>query len=108
MLSLTNHSHQTRRLCVSSEEIIAAEELCLFPNPTTDRVRIENTQSMIENIQVLDATARLVASCLANLSAEWHEAQYQATIDLSAYANGIYFIRIRTDEGMTTKKVINQ
>jgi hypothetical protein len=88
-------------IAVSTEEIIAAEELRLFPNPTTDRVRIESAQSMIENIQVLDATGRLVASYLA-------KAQYQETIDLSAYANGIYFIQVRTDKGITTKKVIKQ
>ena len=88
-------------IAVSSEEIITAEELRLFPNPTTDQVRIESTQSRIENIQVFDATGQLVLSHLAT-------AKHQETIDLSAYANGIYFIQIRTDKGITTKKVIKQ
>ena len=88
-------------IAVSTNDLSNPDEINIFPNPTTDQVRIESTQSRIENIQVFDATGQLVLSHLAI-------AKHQETIDLSAYANGIYFIQIRTDKGITTKKVIKQ
>jgi hypothetical protein len=73
---------------------VLAKNYNVFPNPTTGLVQISGDQ--IRGIQVLDHTGKLIDH--ANSS----------SIDLSEQPNGIYYIRIETDKGVVTKKIVKK
>jgi hypothetical protein len=86
---------------VSTAEIKEVENIRLFPNPTSDKVFIEQSSLQVLAINIFDATGQLINQYSAI-------SEQQQEIDLSNYANGIYFIQINTNQGITTKKVIKQ
>lgn len=73
---------------------IQKAELSLAPNPAQDQVQIRTNSQNFE-IELID----LKGSILTRL-------RNQNTIDLSSYTNGIYFVRITSDNQVQTKKLV--
>ena len=72
----------------------------VYPNPTTGLFRIQNTGSKIQSVEVYDVFGKLISSTEVN--------DNDVTIDVSNYTKGVYFTRIRTENGTVTKKVVKQ
>ena len=69
----------------------------LFPNPATDSVTI-TTATYQSMVKVIDVTGKLIYSTLIN---------NQGSIDTSAFANGVYFVQISTEnQPLQTKKLV--
>ena len=75
----------------------------VYPNPTKGKLRIANYELRIENIEIYDVMGRPVG---ANLRVCPEIGQSETTIDLSDFSTGIYFIRIQTENGVITRKII--
>jgi len=72
----------------------------VYPNPTTNFVNIESKNLQIEDITITD---------LAGKTIEKHKlSSGNSKIDISHYKEGVYFIRIKSNEGIFIKKVIKQ
>ena len=71
-------------------------DLILYPNPTTGIVTVQlapETLSLNPEIQVFDVFGRML-----DIVETFHETSLQAVqIDLSRYANGIYFVKLVND-----------
>ena len=72
----------------------------VYPNPTTGQFRIQNSEFRIQSVEVYDVFGKLISSTEVN--------DNDVTIDVSNYNNGVYFTRIRTENGTVTKKVVKQ
>ena len=72
----------------------------VYPNPTNGTVQIQNTESMIQNVEVYDAYGKLLNVVTVN--------DNSAVIDLSGYAAGTYFVKIMMENGVVTKRVVKQ
>ena len=72
----------------------------VYPNPTNGTVQIQNTESMIQNVEVYDAYGKLLNVLTVN--------DNSAVIDLSGYAAGTYFVKIMMENGVVTKRVVKQ
>ena len=72
----------------------------VYPNPTRGTVQVQNTQSDIHQVVLYDAYGKLLSTVEVNGS--------NATLDLSGYADGLYFVRVTTDKGVVTKRVVKQ
>ena len=72
--------------------------LRIFPNPTTGEFRIENGELKIENVEIFDVMGQSVG---ANL-----RVRSDNTINISHLPTGVYFVKITTETGVVTKKVI--
>ena len=70
----------------------------VYPNPTTGVVQIKNEEWRMENVEVYDAYGKL----LQTMSVFDHT----VNIDLSSYAKGTYFVRVTTERGVVTKRVV--
>jgi hypothetical protein len=72
----------------------------IYPNPSEGIVRIEyrGTEEIAMKIDVLDLTGKIVRTYTTEA--------YDIQLDLSALAKGLYTIRISSESGMTTKKLI--
>jgi hypothetical protein len=54
----------------------------------------------VSRVEVLNSYGQVIMSMAVNA--------YQAQIDLSNSANGIYLLRVFTEKGMTMKQIIKQ
>jgi hypothetical protein len=73
-------------------EVAATANINLYPNPAKDVINIEGER--IIGVEVVDLLGKVV---------------YQGsktTIDVSTFATGNYFVRVQTEYGTITKKVI--
>ncbi|MDL2296947.1 T9SS type A sorting domain-containing protein [Bacteroidales bacterium OttesenSCG-928-E04] len=68
--------------------------ISLFPNPTTGELRIKSEESRTENVQLFDVYGKLVL--------ETHQLQF----NISHLPVGMYFVKINTENGSVTKKVV--
>ena len=70
-------------------------DLKLYPNPTSGMLFIESKEA-IKLIQLFDINGRKVYSSIHNTS----------SIDIASFSSGIYFLKMESENGFTTKKVI--
>jgi hypothetical protein len=77
-----------------------SQEIKIYPNPTREKLYFESNDYRIDQLKILDITGKKV-KIMGNLDKK-------AIIDMSGFDNGIYLIRIATDKGMITKKVIKK
>ena len=77
------------------------ESLKLYPNPTSQNVNISAGEQSIAQIQVFAVTGNMLQDISPNNTT--------ATVDLSNYSSGIYFLKIRlTDNTVLTRKITKQ
>ena len=70
--------------------------LSLYPNPVIDELKI-NTDSKINSVQVIDITGKMVySSFVVNNN----------SINVSALPSGVYLVKIDTDKGTKTERVV--
>ena len=74
--------------------------LHIYPNPTTGKCTIRNEQYVMERIEVYDVFGKQLEVLQVN--------DYQTDINLSSRASGIYFVRVITEQGMVTKRVVKR
>lgn len=76
--------------------------LLLYPNPATSQVQIKWTDSRFvgAEMQIFDVYGKLI-------TVEKIEKK-TSQIDISQWANGIYFIRVNSSEGVVTKRFVKQ
>ena len=77
---------------------IEIKQLSLYPNPVSDQLYISSEDQKVENVAVYNLSGTLVK----NVSNEVD------SIDVSNLATGSYLIRVTTDQGITTKKIIKK
>ncbi len=70
-----------------------------YPNPTKDNITV-NANSTIQSIQLCDMQGRVLVTKTADAT--------QATIDVSNYSKGVYFIKVSSDTGERTKKIVKE
>ena len=75
-------------------------DIAMYPNPTKDKVYIKLINKNILNISIVDINGKLI---LKRGSLEANE-----SFDLSNFETGVYIIRIQTDKGMFTSRIIKK
>jgi len=83
-------------LLVSVDEILASQ-FNIYPNPTNGLLRLE-TDLRIQEILLYSAMGQVIAEIDTD----------SQQVDLQSYAQGVYFIEIRTEEGTLRKRIILQ
>ena len=74
--------------------------LHLYPNPTTGKCIVRNERDLIEQLEVYDMYGKRLEQHFTH--------DYQTVIDLSARASGVYFVRVTTEQGTITKRVVKR
>ncbi len=70
-----------------------------YPNPTKDFIAL-SANSTIQTVQLCDAQGRILVTQKGNTS--------QATINIANYANGVYFLKVVSEKGERTKKIVKE
>ena len=71
----------------------------VFPNPAKNKIDISANES-IKSIQLFDEQGREMSTNLVN--------EIKSTLDISSYSKGIYFLKIQTNKGIKTEKIIKE
>ena len=80
-------------------EIKSDADLKIYPNPVKDDLRIESGELKINNVKILDLSGRTVV----NLNSG-----HVNSINVSALLSGVYLVKIETDKGVVTKKIVKE
>jgi hypothetical protein len=75
----------------------ALEGVSIFPNPTNGLVNVRTEFTGTYTIEVMDLTGRTVANALGNGS---------TTVDLSGQAQGVYMVRVATEQASTVQRIV--
>ena len=74
-------------------------DISIYPNPTTGELRIENGELIIKNVELFDMHGKkILNSQLSTLN----------SLDISHLSAGMYFVRITTEKGVVTKKIVSR
>lgn len=87
---------------LSNDEFTLANSVQISPNPSTGMVTLQNPASLsIQTISLFDNQAKLLK--VWNPSAE---NTMNTTLDLSAFAKGVYYLEVTTPTDKSVKKII--
>jgi hypothetical protein len=90
---------QTVNECVGINQITAASNIIsVFPNPTNGDITIETRNNSYKVVEVVDLSGRVIAS---NGSAD-----ETIIMSMSAFANGIYYVKIQTNTSTEVVKIV--
>lgn len=96
---VTTNMADTTFETLSVDEFEEEQTVRLYPNPSDTIVTIEAT-STIQAVDMYDMQGRIILSKEAN--------NQTAFIDVSQFADGMYFLVIKTDAGEVTKRVLKK
>lgn len=86
-----------------STQTFATETIAVFPNPTQHTITIQwETTTQVNTVAVYGLDGKLLTNQPVSGT------HTNKTLDLSKVANGIYFIKISTQRGTVTQKVIKK
>jgi hypothetical protein len=74
------------------------DKIKLYPNPANNEITIECEQ--LSMIEIFNIQGYLLKTIKIN--------SYMMNIDISGFANGMYFVKLVTEEGITIKKFIKE
>jgi uncharacterized repeat protein (TIGR01451 family) len=103
-------SEPSNKECLSTITAIneLQNDIKIYPNPTSGELTVEtDNYPSLQGIEILDMMGKCVAT-VETLRATSLQQPTTFTIDISHLASGIYFIRIQTENGVITRKVVKQ
>jgi hypothetical protein len=80
------------------EEIAKEDGLKIYPNPSTTKLFIETP--IVSYIEVINIEGQIIKSIFAT--------EENTCIDISKFASGIYFVKMKTDNGVVVKKFVKK
>ena len=90
----------TERTTNVGVEDYEASNIDVYPNPTTGMVQVSSSKFQVSGVDVYDVYGKL----LNTLSACGNEVE----VNLGDYAAGVYFLRISTEDGVVTKRIVKK
>ena len=85
-------------MTVGIDDYTLDNSVTVYPNPTSGVVQIKNEELVINNLEVYDVYGKLLSTVEVFSN--------NATLDLSGYAKGTYFVKVTTEKGVVTKRVV--
>ena len=79
----------------TEELVVTKSEVSVYPTIAKDIVNVKST-AKIQKVDVIDITGKLVSTTKAD------------KVDVSSLPAGVYLVKISTEEGVTTKKIVKQ
>ena len=71
----------------------------IFPNPTTGQLNVQSSKFKVQSVEIFDVYGRKIQSFNPSIL---------QSLNISLFPTGIYFIKIETEVGVITEKVIKK
>lgn len=85
---------------IGINDFISSNNVKIYPNPAASKFTIEFPKTMQAEIRIFDISGKLLIYEADALIAKKH------SVDVSSLATGTYFVRLNTDTGTVTKKLL--
>jgi len=95
-------------------EVIEDEDIIVCPNPTTGELRIESSKFKVQSVEFFDVYGRKVSSAEAEPhpnvqpNVQSFNPSIPQSFNLSFFPPGIYFVKIKTEQGEIVKKIVKR
>jgi hypothetical protein len=89
----------TLSTCVGIEEYTNDDNITIYPNPATSTFTIES-KYQVQSIQIYNLLGEEILNTTPNNN--------QYTININQFSKGIYFVEIKTENGVVRKKVVKE
>ena len=109
-------SYNVVTMTVGSEGIVETDNypsLRVYPNPTSGELIIDCSNGacpIVENVEIFDLMGKRIATvetqCIASL--QHPTTTPTTTLNISSFPAGMYFVRITTENGAITRKVVKR
>lgn len=87
--------------CVGINEITTTlSGVRIYPNPTSGIFTVEVKNALLKTIQVTDLTGRIIMTNTSN--------NEKINLNINTLSNGIYYVKIQTDDAIEVIKVVKQ
>jgi hypothetical protein len=86
--------------CTSLTERTILSNLNVFPNPTSGEFSIETTNTLTKSIEVIDITGKVVYTTASDSDV--------VKFNLKDIANGVYYVKIQSNNSVEVVKVVKQ
>ncbi|MBL7930282.1 MAG: T9SS type A sorting domain-containing protein [Bacteroidia bacterium] len=90
----------TVNICEGLAENGMISGLSVYPNPTNGLLNIELNNASFKSVQVMDLTGKVVANANGNSKI--------TEVNMNNLANGVYYVKIKTDNASSVIKVVKQ
>jgi len=81
---------------INSINDIFSNSIYIYPNPVNDELRIKNEECRINSVKITDLAGKIILNTDYSLN----------TINVSSLLQGVYLVKIDTNKGVVTKRVI--
>nr|WP_315255735.1 T9SS type A sorting domain-containing protein [uncultured Flavobacterium sp.] len=98
IITNTASTQFTGTLAVAESDV---NQYNIYPSPTTSLLNIQSN-TMIKKVSVIDVNGRLIKEFQLNTPA------LSTQLDLTHLTKGIYFLKIKSDQGTTNRKIIKR
>ena len=95
----SEHSNEECGVLIGIDEL--GNDIKIYPNPVSGELQVTSYKLQVESVDIIDMMGRTVG---ANLRV----CPESNAINLAHLENGVYFLRITTDKGVITKKIVKQ
>lgn len=102
-LTVTNCSRQNATKQIISTlnvPVFYEQDFRVYPNPTSQKWTIKSNNKIINSVEIFDALGKTILSYSPN--------KINDTIDASSFVNGLYFVKISSENTTNTLKLIKK
>jgi hypothetical protein len=85
---------------LSTNDFTTSYDIVVYPNPTAETININSINNSINVVSVYSIDGKLVATYRNPLTSDSY------SIDVQNLATGIYTLKVETNNGSFTKKII--
>ncbi len=96
---ITNDAVTLFQATMNIEDNIKNIDVRFYPNPTTDYFNI-TSEAMIQSVELYDVSGRLIRTSLVN--------DFESRQNVSNLNNGVYILKIKTEQGEITGKIVKK
>ena len=79
-------------------EKIKSIPIFIYPNPVQNELIIDNAELIINRIEIIDLSGKTI----------YQSIDLKNQIHVSALPQGIYFVKLETEKGIVTKKIVKE
>ena len=85
-----------------------SNQIEVYPNPTGGMINVQCLMINVQNIEIFDVMGRKVYEQKAESRKQKENLTVLRSYDLTVFPAGVYFIRITTEYGVVTKKIVKR
>jgi len=82
------------------ENQLLESSISIYPNPASGNIQVKSEKLKVKSLEIYDMQGKHIKSIEIN--------SYKTSVDISALAKGMYFVKAKTENGVAVKKFVKE